>query len=300
VRAIKVRSAMLVPLVAREQTIGVIAFFTSSSRPYGTEDLRLAQELATRAALAIDNARLYREAREALQARDDVLAVVSHDLGNPLSAIRIGTSLLLRAVPEEERGKGGWAHLEGIRHSTEQMERLVNDLLEIKRIEAGHLALRSGLFSAATLVHETVELFQPIARSRNITLEHFSDAPDAVVRCDRERLLQVFSNLVGNALKFTPEGGRVEARVMATSSEVIFSVSDTGPGIEPQNLEFVFDRFWRAQRNKREGIGLGLAIAKGIVQAHGGRIWAESEVGVGSTFRFALPTEAAVIEERDE
>ena len=292
-RAIGVRSAMLMPLVARDRTIGVIAFYSSRpERPYGTNDMTLGQELASRAALAIDNAFLYREARDAVQARDDVLAVVSHDLGNPLSAIRIGTSLLLRAVPAEERGKGGWAHLEGIRQSTEQMERLVNDLLEIKRIEAGHLALRSGRHHPELLVRETVDLFQPLAENRGIRLECAVDASGTVVRCDRERLLQVFSNLIGNALKFTPEGGRVEVRAAATTGEVVFSVSDTGSGIEPQHLPHVFDRFWRAQRNKREGIGLGLAIAHGIVQAHGGRIWVESTIGVGSTFRFALPVEA--------
>jgi signal transduction histidine kinase len=284
---------MLIPLVARDRTIGVIAFYTSRPhRPFGTHDMTLAQELATRAALALDSAFLYREARDAIQARDDVLAVVSHDLGNPLSAIRIGTSLLLRAVPPEERGKGGWAHLEGIRQSAEQMERLVNDLLEIKRIEAGHLALRSERHHPELLVRETVELFQPLADDRGIRLESAVDAVGYVVRCDRERLLQVFSNLIGNALKFTPAGGREEVRAAATAGEVVFSVADTGSGIEPQHVQHVFDRFWRAQRSKREGIGLGLAIAHGIVQAHGGRIWVESTLGVGSTFRFALPVEA--------
>lgn len=289
-REIGVRSAMLVPLIARDRTIGVIAFYSASpARRYHDDDLALAQELAARAALALDNAMLYGEAREALQARDDVLAVVSHDLGNPLSAIRIGISLLLRSVPEEERARGGWVHLEGIRQSAHQMERLVNDLLEIKRIEAGHLSLSHGRHRAETLMRETLELFQPIAQSRGIHLHGELPLRSVVVRCDRERMLQVFSNLIGNALKFTPEGGHIELSAYTTPGEIVFSVRDDGRGIEAEDLPHVFDRFWRAQRAKREGIGLGLAIAKGIVQAHGGSIRVESRLGEGSTFSFAVP-----------
>ncbi len=292
-REIGVRSAMLAPLVARDRTIGVVAFYSSRpGRRYDEDDLALARELASRAALAFDNARLYREARNAVQARDDVLAVVSHDLGNPLSAIRIGTTLLLKNVPPEERGKGGWLHLEGIRNSAEQMERLVNDLLEIKRVEAGQLALDHARHTAANLIDETIELFAPIAIERGVELDTRVRNPHATLRCDRTRMLQVFSNLVGNALKFTPEGGRVEIGADATAAEVLFYVSDTGRGIAREDLPHVFDRFWRAQRAKREGIGLGLAIAKGIVQAHGGRIWADSTPGVGSIFHFALPLDA--------
>lgn len=274
--------------------MGVIAFYsTRPNRHYGAQDLALAEELAARAALALDNARLYHEARQAIQARDDVLAVVSHDLGNPLSAIRIGTTLLLRSVPEEEKGKGGWAHLEGIRHSAEQMERLVNDLLEVKRIEAGHLALQRERHAAQALIAETIELFEPIAVDRRISLQTNVQPGDTAVRCDRERLLQVFSNLVGNALKFTAPGGRVRVSATEHRGEIVFSVEDTGKGIEAEHLPHVFDRFWQAHRAHREGIGLGLAIVKGIVQAHGGRIWVESELEVGTSFHFALPLEPA-------
>ena len=293
-REMNVRSAMLAPLVARENTMGVIAFYsTHPDRRYNSQDLALAEELAARAALALDNARLYHEARQAIQARDDVLAVVSHDLGNPLSAIRIGTSLLLRSVPPEERGKGGWAHLEGIRHSAEQMERLVNDLLEVKRIEAGHLALERARHTAEALIDETLELLQPIAQDRDVALVSAVQPAGTAIRCDRERMLQVFSNLVGNAIKFTPGGGRVRIDARGTAAEVVFSVVDTGKGIDREHLPHVFDRFWQAHRNNREGIGLGLAIVKGIVQAHGGRIWVESEPGVGTAFHFALPSEPA-------
>lgn len=293
-RTIGAHAAMLVPLVARDRTIGVLALYaTAADRRYGAEELAVARELASRAAFAVDNARLYREAEKAIEARDDVLAVVSHELGNPLSAIRIGTSLLLRGLPEEERGRGGWTHLDGIRQSAEQMERLVNDLLEVKRIEAGQLALDLERHGAAALVRDSVELFQPLAAERGLTLEIGAAPERLVLRCDRDRLLQVFSNLIGNALKFTPAGGRIEVSVTPAGDEVVFAVSDTGRGIAPEELPHVFDRFWRAQRMKREGIGLGLAIARGIVQMHGGRMWAESTPGVGSTFHFALPLDAA-------
>jgi PAS domain S-box-containing protein len=289
-REIHVRSAMVVPLVARDQIIGAIGLYAcTEGRRYDEDDLALAHELANRVALALDNARLYREAQDALQARDDVLAVVSHDLGNPLAAIRVGTSLLLRAVPPEQRGQGGWQHLEGIRQSAAQMERLVNDLLDVKRIEAGLLPLHAERQSVEVFVRETLELFSALAEEKDIRLRAVIDAPGAVVRCDRDRTLQIFSNLVGNAIRFTPAGGEVEIRAEAKPGEVQFTVADTGRGIPPENLPHVFDRFWQAHRSNREGIGLGLAIVKSIVLAHGGRIWVESEPAVGSRFYFTLP-----------
>lgn len=289
-RELEVKSAILAPLIARDRTLGVLGLYsTQPGRHYGTYDLGVAEELANRAAFAIDNAALYQEARHAVQARDDVLAVVSHDLGNPLSAIRIGTSLLLRNVPEEERGKGGWAHLDQIRESAGQMERLVNDLLDIKRIEAGHLTLRRERVPATRLLQESVEMFQGLADEKGITLEIRDASEERAVRGDRERLLQVFSNLIGNALKFTAAGGRVDVSAEAAGSHVRFIVRDTGRGIEADHLPHVFDRFWKAQRERREGIGLGLAIAQGIVRAHDGRIWADSVEGKGSSFGFTLP-----------
>jgi PAS domain S-box-containing protein len=287
--ALPVRSAMIVPLKTRGRTTGAIGFYSAATRPaYDAEDLKIAVELATRAALALDNAHLYREATDAIRARDDVLSVVSHDLGNPISAIRIGVSLLLRSRSAENPPGEGWEYLAGIKQSVEQMERLIRDLLEVKRIEAGHLSLVWETLTAASLFEDTVDLMSALAVGKGITLTTRTQATTPAFRADRERILQVLSNLVGNAVKFTQSGGAVEICAEASGSDVIVSVRDNGPGIEPQHVDQIFDRFWQAHRNQREGIGLGLAIVRSIVEAHGGRVWAESQPGAGTTISFAL------------
>jgi PAS domain S-box-containing protein len=290
-RKLAPRSTIAVPLQARDRTMGAIMFFfdAATGRVHTREDLELAQELARRAALALDNARLYAEAQQAIRARDDVLAVVSHDLGNPLSAIRLGTTLLLRRIPEEERESGGWKHLENIRASVAQMERLIRDLLEIKRIEAGYFALERERVSVQAILTEARETFEPVAAGRELRLEQRVPDDQLYVFADRERVLQVFSNLVGNAAKFTPAGGTISLEAEQKAGAVLFSVFDSGPGIPADHIPHVFDRFWQARRTGRQGIGLGLAIVKGIVEAHGGSVWVESEPGVGSVFRFSIP-----------
>mgnify|MGYP001383926790 CR=1 FL=1 len=291
-RELGLSSALYVPLTARGETLGAIGCYLSDpTRRYAEHDLDLARDLAARAALALDNARLYREARRAIEARDDILAIVSHDLGNPLSAIRIGTSLLLRHLPREELGSAGVQHLEGIRQSVEQMERLIQNLLEVKRIEAGRAELDRRAHRPAALAAAAVEALATVAADRKLALENHvpEDAPP--VLADRERVLQVFSNLIGNAIKFTPEGGRITIGAAVEGAELRFSVADTGIGISAEHLPHIFDRFWQARRPRPEGhgIGLGLAIVKGIVEAHGGTIHVESREGAGTTFSFTLP-----------
>lgn len=284
-----VRSAMIVPLRPRGRTSGAIAFYSHRPHRFGADDLALARELAARAALAVDNARLYEAAREAVKARDDVLAVVSHDLGNPLSAIRIGVSLLLRSREGAGTADGGWEYLEGIKKSVEQMERLIRDLLDVKRIEAGQLALKRKRVRPASLIDATVEMMAPLAEAREIELGTRVQRPLPPVEADRERMIQALANLVGNAVKFTEPGGNVEIQCRSRDGEVVFAVVDDGAGIEAADLAHIFDRFWQATRTRVEGgLGLGLAIVKGIVQAHGGRVWAESTPGEGTTVAFAL------------
>jgi PAS domain S-box-containing protein len=288
-------SVMVVPLVAHGETRGAMGFFSARPRRYGPDELALGQELGVISALAVDNARLYRNAQSAIAARDDLLAVVSHDLGNPLSAIRIGTSLLLNTIPREEQQSGGWKHLEFIRQSALQMESLINDLLDVKRLDAGKVALHVRDLRVRQVVGEVMEVFEPIAREREQDLQSHCDDALPPIAADAQRIVQVLSNLVSNALKFTPTGGRVAVHARHASEYVLFSVSDTGPGLPTDDLPHVFDRFWQAQKEGRKGLGLGLAIARGLVEAHGGRIWVESELGSGATFLFTIPVAGSAV-----
>jgi signal transduction histidine kinase len=168
------------------------------------------------------------------------------------------------------------------------MTRLIEDLLDVARIEGGGLGIVPERCQCADLVQAAVEFLLPLAESRSVALRTGTLAP-CLVRADSARILQVFTNLIANAIDHTPGGGSVELSADACGSEVLFRVRDTGHGIDPEHLPHVFDRFWQAKKPGRTGAGLGLAIARGIVEAHGGRIWAESEPGRGSTFSFALP-----------
>lgn len=281
------RSLMAVPLIARDALLGVLFFLSSKpGRRYGQEDLRLADELGHRAAIAVDNARLYRAAQRAVGARDEVLAIVAHDLRSPLSTILVGANALLRRSPEDP-STGMQDALHAIVRSAERMNRLISDLLDIARIEAGRLSLERVRQSAGALVLEAAEMLRPVATSPELRAEIPNDLP--AVFADRERILQVLSNLVANAMKFAGDGGRITIGASALESEVRFSVADTGKGIPADQVERVFDRFWQKEKGDRRGAGLGLSICRGIVEAHGGKIWAESTPGRGSTFFFTLP-----------
>jgi signal transduction histidine kinase/DNA-binding NarL/FixJ family response regulator len=279
------RSYLAVPLIAHERLMGVL-LFVSSSRSYDLADAALAERLAWLAAMEVANARLYRSATEALRSRDRVLGVVAHDLRNPLSTIAMSAELLMEPglTPEQQVRQ-----LHVVRRSAERMDRLIQDLLDVARIESDRLYLHLEHRSPATLAREAVELNGALATARGLSMET-DIAPDAgPVKVDRDRILQVLSNLIGNAIKFTPADGRIRVSLRPDEESVRFGVSDTGPGIEPEHLTQLFQPFWQARRGGSDGAGLGLAIAKGIVEAHGGRIWAESTPGRGTTFSFTLP-----------
>jgi signal transduction histidine kinase len=227
--------------------------------------------------------------QQAVNARDEVVAVVSHDLRNPLGTIAAAAGLMLELeLPLDQRRE----HLQIIVRATERMNRLMRDLLDIARIESGGFSVDPEAVEPRQLVEEAIDLLLPLAHERGIELSHRVEPDLPSVWADRDRVLQVLSNLVGNGLKFTRQGGvRVEAA--RERDEIVFTVQDTGPGIPPEGLAHVFDRFWQQSRSDKQGSGLGLAIVHGIVSAHGGRIWVESRVGEGSTFRFTLPRAAA-------
>ncbi len=288
-RALQPASMMSAPLMLREQLFGVLTFISSTpSRLYGPTDLRLATAIAERASLAIENARLYRAALHATGMRDQVLGVVAHDLRNPLGVISLHASALRRRGQQPERRNQ--QHKDAIERATRRMNHLIQDLLDVAVLEGGRLRVEKTQLSPNDLIGEAVETqrAQAAATSIELRVELAPDVPP--ILGDRERLLQVFENLIGNALKFTEAGGRVTAGVAPGESGVLFWVADTGRGMTPEELARVFDRFWQASaRSGRLGAGLGLPITKGIVEAHGGRIWVESTPGLGSTFFFSIP-----------
>jgi len=281
------QSVIVLPLVSRGETLGVVTAAAPSGNVFTRDDLMLAAELARHGSLAIDNARLYLESQQALRAREEVLAIVSHDLRNPLNSITLATSLLQtsEAIPPEEREQ-----LDIIDISAQRMRRLIEDLLDVTRLEGGkHLPIEPKAVEVEPLLLQTYELFKPQAATASISLHHATGQDVPPVWADHHRVLQVLSNLIGNALKFTPAGGMITFRADPQGQEVLFTVTDTGPGIPKEHLKDVFNPYWQAKRAERLGAGLGLPIAKGIVESHGGRLWVESEQGKGTKFFFTLP-----------
>lgn len=285
-RKLDLHSVMVVPLKTRERTLGAISLVSSGShREYHDEDLVLALELASRAALAIENSWLYQQSRHAVKARDEVLAVVSHDLRNPISTILTACAIHDLPVPDEKKARARAT----IERAARQMENLIEDLLDVSRIEAGRLVLERQPVELRSLAADAIALFAPIAEDKAVRL-HCEFGADCRVLGDRERLMQVMSNLLGNAVKFVRGGGDVWISGRIDGGFAVVEVRDNGVGIPSEQLPHLFDRFWQGSNRERDGAGLGLAIAKGIVDAHGGRIEVSSTLGEGTTFAVWLPT----------
>ena len=262
------------------------------SARYGIFDLVVANAFAQRVATALEQAALVQRSASDTLRRDQLLATVTHDLRNPLTAILAGAQGLL-AAEDKTSSSGRHRRLEVIRRSAERMNRLTEDLLSVSQIERGGIALRCTTNSVHALLSEAAALFEPLAAQRAQTLVVSTPTPDVAVKCDSDRILQVLSNLMGNALKFAREHGRIELRAGLARDHVCFSVTDDGPGIAPANLPRVFELGWQATPCDHRGLGLGLAIAKALVLVHGGEIWVESRVGAGTTFFFTLPLDVA-------
>jgi signal transduction histidine kinase len=233
-------------------------------------------------ALAADNARLLEQAQQAVRMREQILGIVSHDLRNPLGAILMTSDGLAKkgAFPQQVRR---------IQRAAERMQRLIEDLLDFASIEAGQLAIRRKPEDAASMAQEILVSLEGVAQDKGLQLTAEVEPQLSPVFCDRDRALQVLSNLAGNATKATPEGGHITLRVEARGHEILFSVSDNGPGISEEDVAHLFERYFRSGKAEYSGTGLGLAIARGIVSAHGGKIWVESELGRGATFFFTIP-----------
>jgi PAS domain S-box-containing protein len=288
-RALHVRSLMIVPLVARDRTLGALLLAVTDPRPpYTATDLPFVGELAHRCALTLENARLYQAARDAARARDEVLGVVSHDLRNPLSAIAMCARVLQEEPPADPAGRRQM--LATIAESTDWMQRLIRDLLDVSAIEAGRLSMERRPGPVRPIVEAAVGMLNGAAAERSLDVRVAVPEGLPAVNVDAGRVVQVLANLLGNAIKFTAPGGRITVCATASPGEVTISVADTGVGIAAEDQPHVFERYWQARHvARRRGAGLGLAIAKGIVEAHGGRIWVESTPGEGSTFSFTIP-----------
>jgi signal transduction histidine kinase len=230
------------------------------------------------------------KAEESSIAREDVLAVVSHDLRNPLTAIKMSVELGLKTVNNPEAAKRA---LESISRAADRMNGLITDLLEQEKIRAGKLTVSPSRQELRSLMSEVTEVGSLLAIKKSIEFSASIGAgsKETTLFCDRPRILQVFSNLIGNAVKFTNEKGKVTIQAIPSEEKIEFIVQDTGPGIKSDDLSKVFDRYWQAQHTAKQGTGLGLAISKGIVEAHHGKIWAESEPGQGSAFHFTIPNQ---------
>ncbi len=283
------KSLLFVPLVAREKIIGaVILGMSSSKRKFSEVDILFVRLVEYRIALSIDNIRLYDEAQRAIYAREDILSIVSHDLRNPLAAIKGGFQLipqLLKGKNEEQIN----TLVSTLGDSATFMERLINDLLDFSKIHQGNLSLQLKEISIEKLISEIIELSQGKAKEKSIDLSSTITENASTLICDPDRIKQVLNNLIGNAIKFTPENGKITLGIQEQAEKFYFSVIDNGPGISKENLLHIFDRYWQVKKTAHLGTGLGLFIAKGLVEAHGGGMWLESEIGKGSNFQFEIP-----------
>jgi PAS domain S-box-containing protein len=282
--ALRPRATILVPLKSRDTLFGAMAL-VSTSREYGPSDVALAEDLAHRAALSIENARLYAEARRAIKSRDEILGIVAHDLRNPLNTIALRAGLLRTSENDQTRRQ-----IDAIERAAQRMNRLIKDLLDVTRIESGHLSLDAGRIATANVLADCVEAQRSAADAAQLDLRLELDQSLPVVWADRDRLAQIFENLIGNAVKFTNRGGQIRVGAAPRDNHVLFWVADTGVGIQPEQLPHIFDRFWQTRDARRHGAGLGLPIVKGLVEAHGGRIWIDSSPGRGTTCFFTIPT----------
>jgi PAS domain S-box-containing protein len=293
-RDIGFTSAMIVPLVAHGRVLGALSFIMAESgRHYGAEDLALAEDLASRAALAISNAKLYQDSQESSRLKDEFLATMSHELRTPLNAILGWANLLSRGSLDEESAASA---LETIERNARSQVRLIEDLMDVSSIITGKLRLDVRPVALASVIEAATDAVRPAAQAKEIRLQVLLDPQAGPVSGDPERLQQVMWNLLSNALKFTPKGGRVQVRLERVNSHVEITVTDTGQGISAEFLPHVFDRFRQADSTQTRnvgGLGLGLAIVRQLVELHGGTVQVVSGgEGHGATFTVSLPITA--------
>jgi signal transduction histidine kinase/DNA-binding response OmpR family regulator len=288
---LKLQSCMIIPLIVEGEALGVMTLISSSSRRrYDSLDLSLAEDLARRCAMAIENARLHQKTVDALRSRDEFLAVLSHELRSPLTSILGWVQLLQDGDLDEEMQKRAF---EVIERNTQSQVQLIQDLLEVSRIITGRLSLKMAPVSIPKLIKNVVDLIIPTASAKGVEVRFLDGNTDCQVLGDEPRLQQVLWNLVSNAVKFTPKGGKVTLNLTIDNEFIKILIHDTGEGISPSFLPYVFDRFRQANSSSTRqhgGLGLGLSIVRHISEMHGGFVRAQSDgIGLGSTFTVNLP-----------
>jgi CheY-like chemotaxis protein len=251
--------------------------------------LRELEEAKAAAQRALDEAdrqrHLKEELEEAVRSRDAVLSVVAHDLRNPLNIISLAANNLLPALSDASARRS----VERIIRSAQRADRMIRDLLAVGAIETGRFTMDKEPVETAELLLGALESQHSLAAAASVIVAADISPNLPPLEADEERLLDVLENLIGNAVKFTKAGGSITIGASAEGNEVLVWVKDSGAGIPPEQLPHIFDRFWQADKTERRGIGLGLSICKAIVEAHNGRIWAESTVGLGTTMFFTIP-----------
>lgn len=284
-----------VPIWREERIIGIIVLESNEPGEFNPDALDFVVRLADHAAIAIENARLFAAVEVANRAKTDFISFVSHELKQPMTAIKGYTDLLVKGLAgdltEMQR-----SFLEVVRSNVNRMDTMVQELLDISRIEAGRLRLEIGQVALREAVEEAVRVIRQEIEAKRQTLEVEIAEPLPPVRADRNRVVQILTNLLSNAYKYTPEEGRIRVTVQPDGGFVVCSVSDTGIGIAPEEQERLFTKFFRSQHpavRNVPGTGLGLVITKNLVELQGGQIWVESEPGKGSTFTFTLPVAAS-------
>ncbi|HEX6639905.1 MAG TPA: ATP-binding protein, partial [Thermoanaerobaculia bacterium] len=284
---------LVTPLIAEEEPLGALVLLNgrSSGRRFRDGDVVRARTLGDLTSLALRRVRLMEQEREAkeraeaaVRVRDETLGIVSHDLRNPLTKIALSADLLVGAPQDEQPDL-----IETIRASARQMQRLIQDLLDVARMETGSLSVAQHEMEPGPLVMEMCESNEPLARQKSQTIVCHVENDLPLICGDRDRLVQVFGNLIGNAMKFTPERGTITIEARRAGRAVQFTVRDTGPGIPEADLKKVFTPYWQAKKTAHMGAGLGLAIVRGIIEAHGGKVWAENTPDGGALFTFTIP-----------
>ncbi|MEA2574080.1 MAG: hypothetical protein QOH93_1378, partial [Chloroflexia bacterium] len=295
-RALNIRSMIMAPLTSAGNQVGSLTLVTvGDRRAYRPEDLSLVEEFARRCAVALDNAFLYEKVEMALEAQEELLARVSHDLRTPLTSVRAGLGMLSMNT-EGKLSPNERALLNNARRGAERLGLLVNDLLAYNEMSRGAQTLEKEPIDLSDMLEDVVTLMRPLVEGKDQQIR--SDATDPLPYLGNSKLLtQALTNLLDNAHMHTPQGTEIAVSGHATPAELLLVIQDNGPGIAPELHEAIFERFYKAPSARRgRGLGLGLTIARNVVQMHGGRLWVESKPGEGTTFFISLPRQEEEVE----